>query len=126
MWGNANLKLVAASLLAGALVVATVGAATAESLAGKMGDKRFSPTLSLDPKEACYKSYLAYIAASGHSAYATTFYSRVVDLHIFCSVKLNAPSQKAAEDIALRACQSGFSRWKVKTASGGCAIAVSK
>ncbi|WP_342780263.1 hypothetical protein [Mesorhizobium intechi] len=91
-----------------------------------MGDKRFSPTLSLDPKEACYKSYLAYIAASGHSAYATTFYSRVVDLHIFCSVKLNAPSQKAAEETALRACQSGFARWKVKTASGGCAIAASK
>ncbi|WP_312891258.1 hypothetical protein [Mesorhizobium silamurunense] len=102
------------------------GVAAAESLAGKIGDKRFAPTLSLDPKEACYKSYLAYIAASGHSAYATTFYSRVVDLHIFCSVKLNAPSQKAAEDIALRACQSGFTRWKVKTASGGCAIAASK
>ena len=115
-----------ASILAGLLIFVGPSVGSAESLAGKIGDKRFSPTLSLDPKEACYKSYLAYIAASGHSAYATTFYSRVVDLHIFCSVKLNAPSQKAAEDTALRACQSGFNRWKVKTASGGCAIAVSK
>ena len=115
-----------ASILASLLIFATHGVGSAESLAGKIGDKRFSPTLSLDPKEACYKSYLAYIAASGHSAYATTFYSRVVDLHIFCSVKLNAPSQKAAEETALRACQSGFARWKVKTASGGCAIAASK
>ncbi|TIS50467.1 MULTISPECIES: hypothetical protein [Mesorhizobium] len=115
-----------ASILAGLLMLAVPGAGSAESLAGKIGDKRFAPTLSLDPKEACYKSYLAYIAASGHSAYATTFYSRVVDLHIFCSVKLNAPSQKAAEDIALRTCQTGFARWKVKTASGGCAIAASK
>ena len=115
-----------ASILAGLLIFVGPSVGSAESLAGKIGDKRFSPTLSLDPKEACYKSYLAYIAASGHSAYATTFYSRVVDLHIFCSVKLNAPSQKAAEEVALRACQSGFKRWKVKTASGGCAIAVSK
>lgn len=115
-----------ASILASLLIFATHGIGSAESLAGKMGDKRFSPTLSLDPKEACYKSYLAYIAASGHSAYATTFYSRVVDLHIFCSVKLNAPSQKAAEETALRICRSGFVRWKVKTASGGCAIAASK
>ncbi|WP_189510425.1 MULTISPECIES: hypothetical protein [unclassified Mesorhizobium] len=114
------------SILAGLLIFSAPSAGVAGSLAGSVGDKRFSPTLSLDPKEACYKSYLAYIAASGHSAYATTFYSRVVDLHIFCSVKLNAPSQKAAEEIALHACQTGFTRWKVKTASGGCAIAASK
>jgi len=116
----------AVSILSGLLIFSAPSSGVAGSLAGKIGDKRFSPTLSLDPKEACYKAYLAYIAAGGHSAYATTFYSRVVDLHIFCSAKLNAPSQKAAEDIALRACQSAFTRWKVKTASGGCAIAMSK
>ena len=115
-----------ASILAGLLIFAAPSSGAAASLARKIGDKRFSPTLSLDPKEACYKAYLAYVAAGGHSAYATTFYSRVVDLHIFCSAKLNAASQKAAEDIALRACQSAFTRWKVKTASGGCAIAMSK
>ena len=121
-----SVKRMTASLLASLLVVAAPGAGSAESLAGKIGDKRFSPTLSLNPKEACYKAYLSYVAASGHSAYSTTFYSRVSGLHIFCSVKLNAPSQKAAEDMALRGCQTGFTRLKVQTASGGCAIAMSK
>ncbi|TPL49510.1 hypothetical protein [Mesorhizobium sp. B2-4-6] len=114
------------SMLAVVLIFAAPAAAVAESLAGKMGDKRFAPNLSLDPKEACYKTYLAYKAASGHSAYATTFYSRVVDLYIICGAKLNAPTQKAAEEIALRNCQYGLKKWKVRTASGGCAIAVSK
>ncbi|MEI9406785.1 hypothetical protein [Mesorhizobium argentiipisi] len=113
------------SILAGFLIF-SVPAAEAESLAGKIGDKRFAPNLSLDPKEACYKAYLAYQAASGHSAYATTFYSRVVDLYIICGAKLNAPTQKAAEEIALRNCQYGLRKWKVRTASGGCAIAASK
>ena len=122
----ARIKLAALSMLAGLLVATTAGTATAESLAGKVGDKRFAPNLSLDPKEGCYKAYLAYKAASGHSAYATTFYSRVVDLYIICGAKLNAPTQKAAEEIALRNCQYGLKKWKVRTASGGCAIAVSK
>ena len=114
------------SILLGFLIFFAPAAEAAESLAGKIGDKRFAPNLSLDPKEACYKAYLGYIAAGGHSAYATTFYSRVVDLYIICGAKLNAPTQKAAEETALRNCQYGLKKWKVKTASGGCAIAASK
>jgi hypothetical protein len=119
-------KQTAASVLAGLLIVTAPGAGMAGSLAGSVGDKRFAPNLSLDPKEGCYKAYLGYIAASGHSAYATTYYSRVVDLYIICGAKLNAPTQKAAEEIALRNCQYGLKKWKVRTASGGCAIAASK
>jgi hypothetical protein len=115
-----------ASILAGLLIFGSAGVGSAESLAGKIGDKRFSPNLSLDPKEACYKSYLAYVAASGHSAYATTLYNRVVDIYIICRTKLNAPSQKAAEEMALRNCQAGVKKWKVTLGSGGCQIAVSK
>ena len=85
------------SILLGFLIFFAPAAEAAESLAGKIGDKRFAPNLSLDPKEACYKAYLGYIAAGGHSAYATTFYSRVVDLYIICGAKLNAPTQKASE-----------------------------
>ena len=116
----------AISMLAGLLIMALPTVGAAESLAGKVGDKRFSPTLSLDPKEACTKAYNTYVAASSHSAYATTFYSRVLDLYIICGTKINAPSQKAAEDIAMRNCQFGLKKWKVRTASGGCAIAASK
>ena len=98
----------------------------AGSLAGSVGDKRFPPSLSLDPKQPCTRAYNAYVAASGHSAYATTFYSRVVDLYIICGSKLNAPSQKAAEDVAVHNCLAGLKKWKVRVASGGCAIAASK
>jgi len=113
----------AASILAGLLILTTAGASQAGSLAGSKGDVRFPPTLGTGE---CNVAYKGYVAASGHSAYATTFYSRVVDLYIICGTKLNAPSQKAAEEIALRNCQAGLTRWKLKTASGGCAISASK
>ena len=113
----------AASILAGLLILTTAGASQAGSLAGSKGDVRFPPTLG---SGECNVAYKGYVAASGHSAYATTFYSRVVDLYIICGTKLNAPSQKAAEEIALRNCQAGLTRWKLKTASGGCAISASK
>jgi hypothetical protein len=114
------------SLLAVFLILGVPGVGAAESLAGKVGDKRFSPYLPRSLKDECTKAYNGYVAASGHSAYATTFYSRVVDLYIICGSKLNAPSQKVAEEMALRNCQAGLTRWKVKTASGGCEIAASK
>ena len=113
----------AASILAGLLILTTAGASQAGSLAGSKGDVRFPPTLGTGE---CNVAYKGYVAASCHSAYATTFYSRVVDLYIICGTKLNAPSQKAAEEIALRNCQAGLTRWKLKTASGGCAISASK
>ena len=116
-------RRMAASILAGFLIFATAGASQAGSLAGSKGDVRFPPTLG---SGECNVAYKGYVAASGHSAYATTFYSRVVDLYIICGTKLNAPSQKAAEEIALRNCQAGLTRWKLKTASGGCAISASK
>lgn len=112
----------AASILA-VLLIFFVGASQAGSLAGSKGDVRFPPTLG---SGECNVAYKAYVAASGHSAYATTFYSRVVDLYIICGTKLNSPSQKAAEETALRNCQAGLARWKLNTASGGCAISASK
>ncbi|UVC14156.1 hypothetical protein [Mesorhizobium onobrychidis] len=114
------------SILAGLLILAAPGSSTAESLAGNKGDIRFYPNLAGNPKDPCTKTYNAYVAASGHSAYATTFYSRVVDIYIICGARLNAPSQQAAEDLALRNCQSGLKKWKVRLASGGCQIALSK
>lgn len=118
-----NIKRAAVSMLAGLLIATTVSAAMAGSLAGSKGDVHFPPTLG---SGECNVAYKAYVAASGHSAYATTFYSRVVDLYIICGTKLNAPSQKAAEELALRNCQAGLTKWKLKTASGGCAISASK
>ncbi|RWB30128.1 MAG: hypothetical protein EOQ42_04830 [Mesorhizobium sp.] len=114
------------SILSGLLILAVPGVGAAESLAGSKGDGRFAVNFPPGSTGDCPKAYKAYVAASGHSAYATTFYSRVVDLYVICGSRLNAPSQKAAEEMALRNCQAGLTRWKVRTASGGCAIAASK
>lgn len=120
------LRQAAASILAGMLVFASSGIGTAGSLAGSVGDKRFPPPLAMNPKDQCRIAYNAYVAAGGHSAYATTFYTRVRDLYVVCGKALNASSQKAAEDVAMRNCQGGLKKWRLNTASGGCAIAASK
>ena len=114
------------SILAGLLIFTTPGISAAESLAGKVGDSRFAVNFPPGSTGGCLKTYRGYVAASGHSAYATTFYSRVEDLYVICGAKVNAPTQKAAEDIALRSCQAGIKKWKLTIASGGCGIAASK
>ena len=114
------------SILSALLIFTASGAAIAGSLAGSVGDKRFPPPLAMNPKDQCRIAYNAYVAAGGHSAYATTFYTRVRDLYVVCGKALNAPSQKAAEDVAMRNCQGGLKKWRFNTASGGCAIAASK
>ncbi|MEW6629563.1 MAG: hypothetical protein AB1440_01715 [Pseudomonadota bacterium] len=122
----ASMKSAVASMMAAALVLAAPGIGMAGSLAGSEGDKRFPPPLAMNRKDQCRIAYNAYVAAGGHSAYATTFYTRVRDLYVVCGKGLNAPSQKAAEDIAMRNCQGGLKKWRLNTASGGCAIAASK
>jgi hypothetical protein len=72
----------------------------------------------------CPKVYKAYVAAAGHSAYAATPITPMSEYFI-CGVKLNAPSQKAAEALALKSCQATRSKYKVETA-GACGIAASK
>lgn len=108
------------------LLVATApGISMAASLAGSEGDRRFPPYLPNTQKAPCAKSYDAYIAAGGHSAYATTPYSRVRSLYIICGAKLNAPSQKSAEELALKSCEGTVARHKVIT-GGHCEVAASK
>jgi len=112
------------SLLSALLIFAASGASMAGSLAGSEGDKRFPPNLGVS-KSPCAKAYKAYVAASGHSAYATTPYSRVVSLYILCGARLNAPSQKVAEELAMKSCVATRAHYKV-TNGGACEIAASK
>ena len=116
-----NLTLTLAALL----VSTAPGISVAASLAGSEGDKRFPPYLPNTQKAPCARDYKAYVAAGGHSAYATTPYSRVRSLYIICGVKLNVPSQKSAEELALKSCEGTVARHKVTT-GGNCAIAASK
>ncbi|CCV12623.1 hypothetical protein [Mesorhizobium sp. STM 4661] len=119
------LQKTTASILAALLIWAAPGVGAAQSLAGSKGDTRFHPYLPQNQKDPCTKTYNAYVAASGHSAYATTPYSRVVSLYIICGSRLNAPSQQAAEELALKSCQATRNSYKVTT-GGGCEIAASK
>jgi hypothetical protein len=120
-----HLRMTSTSILAGFLIFSSSGFGVAGSLAGSEGDTRFPPALNGDPKSPCTKAYKAYVAASGHSAYATTPYSRVVSLYILCGARLNAPSQKVAEGLAMKSCAATRAHYKV-TNGGACEIAASK
>jgi len=120
-----HLRSLNISVLACVLLAATSNIATAGSLAGSEGDKRFPPVRGSDPNSPCNKAWKAYVAASGHSAYATTPYTRVRDIAIICGQVINAKTQAAAEERALANCQSGLKKWKL-TLGGRCEIAASK
>lgn len=96
----------------------------AESLAGKVGDKRYPVNIPWGSVGSCQKAYDEYIAAPGHSAYATTVMDRTAEYFI-CGAWLNAPSKKKAEDLALKSCKKSVARYKVQIA-GACSIAASK
>jgi hypothetical protein len=104
--------------------IAASGIAHAESLAGKVGEKRYFAQFPTGVKGPCQKAYKDYVAASGHSAYAQTPFSWGVEA-FFCGRAYNAPSQEAAEKHALENCNSVFKLYKVKTV-GSCQIYASK
>ncbi|WP_448114303.1 hypothetical protein [Mesorhizobium amorphae] len=115
------------SVLAAVLLTAIPNIASAESLAGSQGDKRFPPTLPGNPKDPCTKAWKAYVAAGGHSAYAITPYSRVRDIFVICGNSLNAKTQAAAEEKAMASCIRTRDSYKGKINIGGvCEIAASK
>lgn len=111
------------TILGVALFVAC-GPAFAGSLAGKVGDKRYPVNIPWGSIGGCQKGYDDYIAAAGHSAYASTVMDRTAEYFI-CGVVLNAPSQKKAEALALKSCQASVKKYKVQLA-GACSIAASK
>lgn len=114
---------IAIALLAATLLVAGPALA-AESLAGKIGTKRYAVQFPSGMKGPCQKLYKDYIAASGHSAYAQTPLSYMAQA-MFCGRAYNAPSQKEAEKRALADCNSVGTKYKLRVA-GGCEIYVSK
>ncbi|WP_348626995.1 hypothetical protein [Mesorhizobium sp. M3A.F.Ca.ET.080.04.2.1] len=106
------------------LIVAAPGIGAAQSLAGSKGDVRYPVYFPLGTRGDCGKAYNAYVAANGHSAYASTPIARMTEFFI-CGVHVNAKSQKAAEDLAMRSCQGGLKKYKFQT-SGACSVAASK
>ncbi|MET2827690.1 hypothetical protein [Mesorhizobium shangrilense] len=112
------------SILAPLLIFITPGTAAAGSLAGSEGDVRYPITIPTGTTGGCGKAYAAYVAASGHSAFAATPIVPATEYFI-CGARLNAPSQKTAEDLALKSCQASKSKYKV-TVAGACSISASK
>jgi len=113
-----------ASILAGLLIFASAGVGAAESLSGSKGHVRFPVYSPPGTTGGCAKSYRDYIAARSHSAYAMTPFNWTTEYTI-CGASLNAPSQQAAEERALKTCEAGRKKWKVTTA-GACSVAASK
>lgn len=116
-------RVIFVSMLTAILAAATPISASAESLAGKVGDKRHSGNFN-HTEGACGKAYKDYVAASGHSAYAQTPIGYRVEA-FFCGGALNAPTQKEAEKRALANCNATFTKYKLKT-TGKCTVYASK
>ena len=92
---------------------------------GKQGRHSFLSVFTEKPERPVHEGLHAYVAAGGHSAYATTPYARIRSLYIICGSGLNAPSQKVAEDRAMKSCEAARSHYKVITGAG-CEVAASK
>ncbi len=92
------------------------------SLAGKKGKvRRRLP----NGQGACPDAVREYVAASGHSAYASTPSNDWGAEGYICSVAVNRKSTKEAEALALRGCQNGTKKWKYAY-GGKCTIHASK
>jgi hypothetical protein len=112
--------IVSALLVTGGATNASFAAAA--SLAGSEGDVRSRPHFG--DGGGCNKAWSQYVAASGHSAYATTPYDRMAEA-IICGSSINAGSKAAAETNALAQCNAGLKRWKMSVVRK-CGISASK
>ena len=103
--------------------------ATAASLAGQVGEKKRGQILPGSTSGSCGQAWKAYVAASGHLAYASTRfvgpYVRNGMEAIYCGLDRNASSQKAAEQRAIASCNSAKKTYKMRS-TGPCEIVASK
>ncbi|MCP4318637.1 MAG: hypothetical protein GY789_22225 [Hyphomicrobiales bacterium] len=102
--------------------VSNTNTAQTGSLTGKRGNVRRN--LPRGHGE-CGRAVDRYIAASGHSAYASTSFSYFDEKGVICSTGLNYKSVQQAEATALRGCKAGIIKWKHHH-SGECEIHASK
>jgi hypothetical protein len=113
-----------------AVVLSFVLSATAEaaSLAGQVGEKKRGQVLPAYTEGGCSAAWKAYVAASGHSAYASTRIGGFMSANaeaFFCGIDRNASSQKAAEQRALASCNAAKKKYKLRSV-GPCEIVASK
>ncbi len=102
------------------IALAPATSAYAKDLSGDKGKMR---AMGDHPRDGCAKFFKRYIAASGHSAYATTVTGQ--GSGAICAISLNKRSIEQAEREAIKACESGDNYWKVEQL-GGCYVGASK
>ena len=118
------------AICAGFLLSFAISAtADAASLAGQVGDKRRGQVLPGSVTGSCGQAWKTYVAASGHSAYASTRYAgpyvRNGNEAIYCGFDRNASSQKAAEQRAVASCEAARKKYKMRSI-GPCEVVASK
>lgn len=106
--------LLCSVLVATALVGELTPSAFSGSLAGSAGEGRHKVRFPYGTTGGCKSGYDQYVAASGHSAYAATPDGWRAE-HIVCGWTINASSKGAAEKQAIKTCQEGLKKYKVKT-----------
>ena len=113
-----------ASICAGLILSFALSTAVAASLAGQVGEKRRGQVLPGSATGSC-----GYVAASGHSAYASTRYAgpyvRNGAEAIYCGADRNSSSKAAAEQRALANCNAAKKKYKMRS-TGPCEVVASK
>lgn len=100
--------------------------ATRGGLAGSEGQVRRKVIFGKWGKNDCREYHKRYIAASGHSAYASTPMHYRGETSV-CGANYNSGSKSQAEQRALEACQRGIKKFKLRFGvEGRCEIMASK
>jgi hypothetical protein len=118
-----------ASICASLILSFALSTAVAASLAGQVGEKRRGQVLPGSATGSCGETWKAYVAASGHSAYASTRYAgpyvRNGAEAIYCGADRNSSSKAAAEQRALANCNAAKKKYKMRS-TGPCEVVASK
>lgn len=104
------------------MTAALCGEASAQSLAGQVGDKRY-PVRFPNSKDQCAVAYRKYVAHGGHAAYAQNSISFGAEA-FFCSIAAGR-TKEAAEKTAIANCSALGKRYKMRT-MGRCQVYASK
>jgi len=105
-----------------ALLMSASGPVYAQSLSGEVGEKKRAMVLPRGAKGHCVKVFKDYVAAPGHSAYAST---RIGAEVVFCGSVRNADTTAEAERDAVKRCNEVTKRYKLRSV-GPCEVVASK
>lgn len=119
-----RLRAMLGGLACTGLIAAAAAPAFAGSLSGQVGEERRKVMFPAYSSSGCRKGYDRYVAAGGHSAFASTP-PTWGSQNVICAWSINAASKRRAEQQALKSCNEGLKKYKVRTIPE-CAIAASK